>query len=320
MDRSDFIKAAEKYAAKQAAEDEEKIIETFFEKSEQSSSLEVSEEERKEVGLRIQNKIHKRIKKQAFGFFSLQNPLFRYAAALLLPGFIASLVWISYSRGYWAEQVVVSTTRGEQKEIVLPDGTKVVLNNESSISYKEKFAGGRNVQLTGEAFFDVVKNPAKPFTVQSEDILTTVLGTSFNVKNYEYESSYVTVLTGKVNVASIEQPEEAIDLKPNEQARFDAVTGKLFRKTVDADNYAVWRNKVIRFDSAPLSEVTQVLARWYGVDIKFANEALASCTISGKYKEDTLLNVLEGIKFIIDIDYKFVSKQEVVIEGKGCKK
>lgn len=142
-------------------------------------------------------------------------------------------------------QITHTTDWGQQQDIVLPDGTKVTLNVGSTISYPEQFtASKRNVTLNGEAFFDVVRNTTAPFIIHTDEITTTVLGTSFNINTQDKEHISVTVATGKVRVAS-DRDNEVI-LAPKQQATYNLTTKAISTREVTLDKYLDWKDGILR--------------------------------------------------------------------------
>jgi transmembrane sensor len=223
------------------------------------------------------------------------------------------------------QQIVKATQRGQKYTLVLSDGTLVRLNAESSLTYPQPFAkDSREVVLIGEAFFEVTKNKAKPFIIKSGNLTTTVVGTSFNVKAFPKEEMKVTVVTGQVNVASSQNKKSTLNSKvtlvPNEQATFDEATGRIEKKKVDVHTSIAWKEGIIQFDQVELQEAATLLERWYGVTITFENEDSKHCKIaSGKYQDESLINILKSFEYILNIEYEVVNGNQITLKGKGCK-
>ncbi|MEQ6120856.1 FecR family protein [Reichenbachiella sp. MALMAid0571] len=220
--------------------------------------------------------------------------------------------------------VIRKAEKGQKYSIVLADGTKVRLNSESTLIFPEKFANDtREVELIGEAFFEVTKNPKKPFIVKTKKLTTEVLGTSFNIQAFEKKKSSVTVVTGKVKV-SVNQYEklakESILLLPKEQGYIDLVSNELTKTNVELDKVISWKDNTILFDHVSMREAADILERWYDVTITFDKSNLKECLIlRSSYKNESLENILKSLKFIQGIDFRFVNSKEVVISGGICK-
>ncbi len=216
------------------------------------------------------------------------------------------------------EQIVKESGAGEQLRVTLPDGSIVRLNAGSTIQFPEKFNSDyREVTLTGEAFFEVVKDSVHPFTVKSGNIMTQVLGTSFNVKAFKSENIAVTVATGKVMVKDIEETDtQELILFPNEQAVYKK-DQKLFEKAeVKASNFYAWTSGVIQFNDEPLSEVINMLERWYNVSIILDENHNSTVRVEGSYKDKKLYTILDGLSFMYDLEYKYINDETITITSK----
>lgn len=164
-----------------------------------------------------------------------------------------------------AGENTISTPRGGQYEVVLPDGTKVMLNAASSLTYPVVFAAERKVTLTGEAYFEVAKDKAHPFKVSSAGQTVTVLGTHFNINAYADEASIkTTLLEGSVEVAAGGFKERIV---PGEQAMMQGAD--LSKRTVDVDKEVAWKNGLFAFDGDDLKTILRQVARWYNVEIVY---------------------------------------------------
>lgn len=168
----------------------------------------------------------------------------------------------------------LTTTRGEQSQIRLPDGTLVFLNSESSLRYPTHFTGSdkRMVSLEGEGFFNVSKDKRHPFVVKTGGQEVEVLGTQFNINAYADENSTkTTLLEGSVRVMLLNGEQgtrnREVILKPNQEAEFNA--GKLKVREVDAENAIAWKEGLFIFDDEPLENIMRRVARWYNVDVVY---------------------------------------------------
>jgi transmembrane sensor len=164
----------------------------------------------------------------------------------------------------------LTTARGNQYQLLLPDGTRVWLNASSSITYPTSFTGPtRTVSITGEAYFEVAQNASRPFhvTAAGEDI--AVLGTSFNMNTYLDEpSSRSTLVEGsiRVTVGGVSRV-----LRPGEQARVSG-GGIVLVPDADLEQALAWKNGYFHFSNSSLQEVMRQLARWYDVEIEYKGE------------------------------------------------
>ena len=201
------------------------------------------------------------------------------------------------------------TPPGVKSSITLQDGTKVLLNAGSQLKYQEDFSENvREVFLEGEAFFEVHPNPDKPFTVKTRDISTTAIGTSFNVKSYEDEGLMIALLTGKVAVGIPANGEETIILNEKEKVNILWNAGGITRVEFDEDEVLGWTRKLIVFNETALPEAIRVLENWYGVSIKLENQPGPNLYISGKFYDETLQNVMDGLKHTVQLDYEIAGE------------
>ncbi|WP_158643984.1 FecR family protein [Pseudobacter ginsenosidimutans] len=194
----------------------------------------------------------------------------------------------------------ITTPKGRQYQVVLPDATIVWLNAGSSLRFPAAFTGAdRSVQLTGEAFFEVAKNEQKPFRVSIPGRMEIeVLGTTFNVQAYTNEESIdATLISGAVSVKVTKQ---SLVLKPGQQAqnRQDkTVTGSLrLVQQVDTQKVLAWRTGKFNFENTRLVEVMRQLERWYDIEVVYEN-GTPDITLMGKLSRDIpLKELLPGLE------------------------
>lgn len=214
----------------------------------------------------------------------------------------------------------ISTSSQEITEVILPDGTKVKLNAQSSISYADSFLRQpkREVTLTGEAFFDVTEDPAHPFIVRTQAINIVVLGTSFNLKSYEDDATIETILVkGKVLIEDRLKPSRKVRLSPNQKAIFSRLNNNISTLNLQADDLVTWTDQTIHFRNEELSKVIKTLERWYGISIRVDDQTDTSCKLTATLDKNALPETLEIFKSLVGIDYT-IHGQEVRIRGKLC--
>lgn len=233
----------------------------------------------------------------------------QYAAIFLF--IIASSFAIIHFVGTWNTEAMTTITANESvKECTLPDGTKVWLNRHSTIKYPQTFADDhRNVELVGEGYFEVTKDKKRPFTVATQAMQIRVLGTKFNVRNIETDAiAEASLLEGEVQVTGNKQEGQVI-LAPGQKAELDTRTGKLCVKQVNAQLDAVWRDDLIPFDKATVSEIASTLERFYHVKITLSPD-VDNNTYSGVLKrKESIDSVLNSLKNSIPIKYKMNGNQ-----------
>lgn len=255
---------------------------------------------------------------------SIVRPLWqrawRVAAAVVV---LAMAAWWLSSR-MDADVFNLQTAAGERTEVQLADGTRVWLNENSQLTYAQR-DGERHVTLVGEAFFDVATDSLLPFRVYTEQAVTTVLGTSFNLRAYTADSQVeVAVAEGRValeRLPSAQAPTATaarIELAAGQTGVFDKATTAVRYEMVDDRNTAAWKDRRLNFDDAALTEVVMAMERYYGVSIRLEDAALGNCLFFGEYDNDPtldyLLNLLEA-SLGVDVQR---SDDEIVLSGEGC--
>jgi len=213
---------------------------------------------------------------------------------------------------------------GKRSSFQLPDGSRVWLNAKSHLRYPLQFAENhRDIILKGEAYFEVVRNELQPFVVHAGKLTTTVLGTAFNVKSFPQGTTTVTVAEGKVQVAKQDTNDNTtphgkeVTLTPNQQVVYDPNVQAFEKKEVNSALFLTWKEDALRFDEIPLKEVAIMIEQWYDVEVTLSDKALENCIILGKHSHESLENVLEAIRFALNIEYE-INNQKVIIRGRGC--
>ena len=207
----------------------------------------------------------------------------------------------------------VEIPRGGEYQIVLGDGTRVYLNAQTELRFPESFASSeqRLVYLSGEAYFEVTKNPSKPFVVQCKDYAVKVLGTSFNVNSYEGdETSKTTLATGKVE---IDMDGKQTILNPGQQAIIK--NGEVNVKEVDVEVYTTWMFDNFRFQSESIQEIMTKLSRWYAIDVFYMNESVRNYHFTGylpRYAK--IADVLELLSLTTNIKFDVEGRTVIVME------
>jgi len=245
---------------------------------------------------------------------------------------IASILLIALGLGFFASRytlpeptvempqpvkmIVFNNPPGVKSSISLADGTRVMLNAGSSLSYEEnKFKEIREVNLEGEAFFEVAHDPDRPFTVNAGGIHTTALGTSFNIMAYKGEKQTVSLCTGKVSIELPASNKDKILLSPKQAIRISPDKMLVSMERFDEEVVLAWTRKTIVFDDIELAEAIRALENWYGVNIHFQNEPNPGKRLSGKFYNETLENVLEGLSYTVGLEFR-IEKDQVSIKFK----
>lgn len=199
----------------------------------------------------------------------------------------------------------ISTPKGGQYQLVLSDGSRVWLNAASSLRFPATFSTDkRKVELTGEGYFEVAKNKAKPFEVVTGNAVVEVLGTHFNINAYNDEAEVrTTLLEGSVNVRG---ENSGATIVPGEQAVLTNTSNKVgVKKNVDVEEVTAWKNGLFQFKQADVQTIMRQIARWYNVDVVYEN-GIPNKKFDGKIHRNAnaseIFKILEegGIHFKID--------------------
>lgn len=231
-------------------------------------------------------------------------------AAVLIPLLALTGVWV-YQANH-IEIIEIATVVGEQKEIKLPDGSTVWLNACSKISYPEKFSdSARNVTLTGEAYFSVVRNEHKRFEVITESVTVEVLGTQFNVKAYPEDELVTTTLTsGKV---AVQLPEEKYTLRPNQELVYNTVDKRATVQGV-SDNSTNWRDGSLIFTELTMSEIFKELERRFDVKFDYSQNTLPDDRYSIKFtNKEKLPQILNVFQDVTDEEFTYTTNNKTII-------
>lgn len=234
------------------------------------------------------------------------KPFLKYAAIFILVALSSVLIYkvkqtnelnnITYTE--------YSVEYGKTHKITLPDGTNVILNAGSKIKYPNQFiADSRIIEIDGEGFFDVSKNPDKPFIIKMKDNLSvTVLGTSFNVKAYEEDEDIaVTVETGLVQV---DIPDASLKLRPNEQLVYNSNKSEHRKQQEDSKRAKSWVEGKLYFNQTPIASVVQELKRTYNKEIELDKNNTYDDYIYGEHENQSLESVLRSLYYSTNIKYR----------------
>ena len=239
---------------------------------------------------------------------------FRIAASVLLVLGIAFYFWKHNGPSMVGSTVSVTTGKGERKEIKLPDGSVVWLNESSRVQYPAHFeVHSRKVTLLdGEAYFDIKRDESKPFFVEASGTTTRVLGTAFNIRSYHFlKSILVTVTRGKVEVqkaAGADGPDKKI-LLPNEQVCYDMKTREIRKVNVNSANAVAWKEGKLLFDNESIANVIAILENKFDVKIR-AEESIREYHMTAEFAStDSLPRILDLLSLANNLEYRFENNQ-----------
>lgn len=204
----------------------------------------------------------------------------------------------------------ITTARGNQYKLVLSDGSKVWLNAASSIRFPIQFTGNeRKIEITGEAYFEVAKDPTKPFRVAAHGMEVEVLGTHFNINSYDDEPQMSTTLAeGRVKIT---REGTTRILRPGEQAGIQPAYAGISVKAIDVAPVLAWKEGYFWFDNTDIRSLMRQIARWYDVDVRFEGR-IADDGFSGKIPRNISLVKLLNILALNEVHYKLEGRNLVI--------
>ncbi len=207
---------------------------------------------------------------------------------------------------------------GYARYISLPDGSAVVLHAGSKLEYPAEFTGeSRDVVLSGEAYFDIAHNPAKPFIIHTGKVKTTVLGTAFNIKS-DGKQVIVSVTRGKVKVE--DESKVVAVLTPDQQVLYNIPEAAVVLQEVNATTIVTdWTKENMIFNGLSFGDIADLLTKRYGIPIEFKNEALKKCKIRASFSgTETIERVSSVLCAIRNGTFEQRVDGTIVFDGKGC--
>lgn len=236
--------------------------------------------------------------------------VFRYAAMLVLAIGAGMVFWNLIDNGPKTDKAQPAVTyihkanpKGQKSTIRLKDGTEVRLNSNSSLEYASDFGtSNRKVILKGEAYFSVAKDPKKPFIVTTGNVLTTALGTEFNINARNENKPRIILTEGKIKVEDKMENGTPFILLPNQFIEYNSKTGFSKVSEVDNLNEILWINGILKFEHTPLLQVVEELENWYGVDVEIVGNP-EGLHYSGEFKDEYLSSILTAMSFSLGLEY-----------------
>ncbi|NCI48138.1 FecR family protein [Sediminibacterium soli] len=348
MNRSDFKQMLKRYIAGTASDSEKVMIDHWYELLYNDNIRSLNEEELAIVEQEIWQEIEQ---DNTFKHSTtiqektpVRNLFIRWvAAAAMLAGLIFGIRAIlpahndttAYQEGKKEKGLIEAVnTNGQSRKVLLPDGSTVTLQPLARLAYPNQFSSDkREVYLEGEAFFQVTKNPAKPFLVHSGNLLTQVLGTSFTIKPDKISNKItVAVKTGKVAVFednnqvklnTDQLKNNGAIITPNQKVIYDAGSRNFITSLVENPEPVIIESKTpvtpssFSFNDANLATVLDAISKVYEIDIMVENELIYHCLFTGNLSQQTLYEKLDLICQSTGHQYE-IKGTKILIKGKGC--
>jgi transmembrane sensor len=345
MKPQNFKDLLDRYAKGECTEEEEKLINEWYDAVGDTDDEQIDDAMLKQITGRksmesaLWSKINPRPAQVKLRPAS--NYFMRVAATLLILVVAGASAYVLLSDKSIDEQIVafrnlgsgseytlthVVTNNNEVKKITLPDESVVTLQANSEIRFPKNFKKNiRETYLTGEAFFSVKKDKSKPFVVYSNEVITKVLGTSFNIKAYSNEKQItVAVKTGKVSVYANTGHAESEDapsviLTPNQEVVYDRENDKVVKKLVEKPEVILPEPTLFRmsYDGVPVTKIFEVLEENYGVDIEYDEEDLKACVLTTSMSDEGLYERIDIICKAINAEYT-ITHAVINIKSNGC--
>lgn len=345
MNHKAFRQLLKRYLDNSCTDDERKIIDQWYELLD-NEHVDLSDREMDEVETRLWNKLQSASQEKAVVPIARKRNVFswKYAAAACLVGLalLTSIIWFRSSGKAPATNALVaakvtegfmeqSNTGSAPKSIQLEDGSSVTIYPGSKLAFPKHFAAGkREVYLEGEAFFNISKNPNRPFFVYNNNIVTQVLGTSFDIrgKNGQVE---VAVKTGRVAVYEnkeqikldeVQQKSNGVIITPNQKVTYYQEERHFITSIVDRPVPVPKETKNTEahfvYSETPLYKVLSDLEKTYELEIVLENDKIRNCLFTGDLTDQNLFNKLEGICLVFNATYEVKGTKILLKAVKEC--
>lgn len=260
----------------------------------------------------------KKVEARLFGRFAILylKKLERIAAVLFIPLLLAAF-WMLYNSYQPANDIpetvfnTIEVPPGTRSSFTLPDGTFVYLNAGSALKYPLNFnKGERRVELNGEAWFEVKKDPDHPFVVSTSDINIKVLGTSFNCSAYTNAEQIETALVeGKIEISGKSGKNQFL-MEPGELAVFSRQEKTIEKAQTNLDKYIAWKSGKLMFRDDPMIKVIEKLGRWYRVEFRVENPEILNYTYSATFSGESLDQVLKMLALSAPINFSILPREK----------
>jgi transmembrane sensor len=324
---SDVLK---RYLSKECTEEEKALVDAWYKSLDFKTGEPFSDSDEEKLYDRIEGQIFEPTPTETADKFSLPR-LWVYlsgvAAVLLL-----SLGYVFYGpqtqgNGHLSGTAQLIRFANTQKKAVryqLPDQSTVWMQPGSAIEHPQIFAASaREINFTGEAFFDITKNPASPFVILTDKLKTRVLGTSFNIKARKNDSNYlVSVVTGSVSVSALDDRSTSgtLLLKPQQEAVFSTTTSDIALNNIEEKKTGAepWQPVSLTFEDTNLSDIINRLQKTFRVTISLSNPEMRKCVLKVDFNQQNLPEILEMLNTLLGSSYE-MEGGHITLSGSGCR-
>ncbi len=274
----------------------------------------------------------KAVRSNRFGWNGFYSVFSKIAAIIIIPllcytAYVRFFSLNNLSSSDTLNMVTVDSQPGTVTKLNLPDGSQVWLNAGSSLSYPNMFHNSvREVALSGEAYFEVVKNKQMPMIVTAGDMRIKVYGTSFNVNASLSEPHInVTLVEGTVSLSSVSEKinnQDEFFITPGQTATFNTSSGKLLLRNEDPFLFTAWKDGILVFRNTTFESVLERLSRKFNVDIELKDQSLASIPMDARFKDEGILEILRLLSSGTPFSYSYETPRKLpdgtFVKGKIC--
>ncbi len=237
------------------------------------------------------------------------SQILRYAAVLLITASVVFMLKNIRQKAPIPAQQEVIVQFGNQSNIILPDGSRVILDAGSKLSFPKNFEGNtRKVHLYGEAYFEVNHNTAKPFIIYANKGIITVVGTKFNVRAWKFENDEVKVAVAEGTVslcANTTNNKGSVIINKGKMSYLtDSDLKARIPEKVNIESHLAWMQRDLILKNTPLEEVLDRLSRWYNLQFELPSHVYNKVKVTGTFKKKSVNHILEAIGLMIHLDYK----------------
>lgn len=236
------------------------------------------------------------------------------SAASVLLLFLVGLKTFNINPFHKVNWEMIATTNGMRDTVYLADGSRVILNGGSSLEIPDNFGKkNREIRFCGEAYFEIAKNPEKPFIVHSEGMDVKVLGTTFNVKAYPTDSVFEAILAeGHIRLTN-QRTDKEINMLPNDKVIFNKQDESFLKTQVNALNEIGWMEQRYQFEAESFFEISKILERGFGVTFIIENKDMLSKRISAEFKKgESLKDIMQILSLSSSFEYTINQKTIII--------
>jgi transmembrane sensor len=317
MRLSNYDKLVDQYLKGQLSGEEKKKFEAWLDmkKTRRAENFELTPEDEERVYKQIMSRVEGVKELEPLLKKTTRRPMLWAASIALLVGLSAYAIWFTIGEepGFTSGRATMASSN---EKMILNDGSIVWLRGDSKIFYSEStIQDTRFARLQGEAFFEVAKDPSRPFIIECGNSRVTVVGTAFHIKSRN-DSVQVIVMSGKVHV---DNGQQKFDLTEGQQISYAGAGTPETLTISDEEKVEIIKDTEydMKFNDATLDAITKRISQKFNVNVELENEAAGRCHITGDFTDCSLDTTLAMISEVLDVNYE-VNAGKVIISGMGC--